>query len=218
MGDNEGTKTATIADVRKVFQEENTGLLVKLESNWPKPAPSEGAKLAQETSEKDEVTMHAAGLGGIVDTLDGVRVPVLNLSLPVGSALLGGVGGIVVGDVIDLVLPPPRGSDGQPTINLSPKSLINVGVQAVGTAAVLWWGPGLVGGTATKFAAGVMVLRVLLRVPAVRNFINAAGGAIATPLKGIVPAVSAGQGAVAQAEQILAGQVIYGDNHFKDAL
>ena len=177
---------------------------------------AEALKLAESKAlAESKVSMKASGVGGVVDTLDGFKVPVLNVSLPIGSALVGGVTGIVVGDVIDLVIP-PKGTDGK-------ANLLNVGVQVGGAATILKWGPGLMGSTASRFAAGLIVLRLILRIPMVLELINKADTALATPLRGLVPGGTTAAQPARAAQRVdvanaFAEQVISGPNAYENVL
>ena len=176
-------------------------------------APCPGAKMGQEgcpalllvqkaadgQAATGQAAMSAGVLAGPIEALDNFSIPVINVKFPVGSALVGGVVGIVTGDVVDLVFP-RRTAAGNAT-------LINVAVNIGAGAALLKWGPGLMGSTASKFAVGTLILKIGMRFLPIESWINQMTGAIASPLSGLGfkagQEVAAGQSVFEQADEVV---------------
>ena len=161
----------------------------------PDTAKSDAAKMAQE--KLDQAKMAAVGVGvlrGPIESLDGFTVPVLNVSLPLGSAAAGGLAGLSLGGIADVVF--PRGA----TLNTA--TALNIAANLGAASILMKWGPGAIGGSASKFGVGLIVLKLAMRFLPIEGLVNQAVAAVSKPLAGFVPKMGQEYSAVAQAQEV----------------
>lgn len=134
----------------------------------------------------------SAGIAGLVE--QGDRFRILNVSLPIVSAGVGVATGMVVGNIIDVVVP-PADMRSNPT-----KAVLNIGAQSLGVWAVMRYGSGFMGPTAARIGAAIIIFRVLARLLPVQQWIDSITGTV-TGFLPTIPGMSqlnAGQGEFAQ--------------------
>ena len=145
------------------------------------PKPAEASKAAGTGEAKPEATAKMGA--GVVETIDGFRVPVLNIALPLASA----IGGLSVGSIavmtIDTVVP---ARDAAGKVNF-----INPVFQLAAAGLELKFLPGKLG----MFAAGSHLMNLALRYTPLSSWIAQLEGALAAPLAGLAPKAAAQQAA-----------------------
>ncbi|MDP2661293.1 MAG: hypothetical protein Q8R28_11260 [Dehalococcoidia bacterium] len=165
----------------------------------PQPKVEAPAAMSQELAPvkaKQSAAMEAMpGIGllrGPIEALDGFKIPLVNATLPIGSAVVGGLTGFVVGEVVDVVISQRTKEGGV--------NWINVGANGLAAGVLVKFGPGVMGHTASNFAAGIIILNLALRLPGVQDNLAKLISAIAKPVAGIVPKMGQGSySAVSQA-------------------
>ncbi len=215
MGDKDGLLTIDQirADLVPAFKLEMKGLLGEWEASRKPAAPVLSLKQGDEPSlfpltldvkidgrpvkaqlldPKTGTYMAQAsmsgGIAGLVEQGDNFRI--LNVSLPIVSAGVGVFTGMVIGNIIDVVVPP---ADLKTDMT---KGLMNIGAQGVAAWALLKYGSGFIGGTAAKIGAAVIIFRVLARVLPIQAWVDSLTGMVTGFLPGgpAMKQIGAGQG------------------------
>lgn len=130
-----------------------------VETARPSPDPKPDPK--PET--KARMGAFGAGVGTMIEGAD-VRLPFLNVTIPVASAVVGAGAGLLVNHAVDLAVSPMT-KDGK-------TNWINPVVKIAAAGAALKYGSGLMGPTAAKFAAGSLVFSVALAHTPVNDWLN----------------------------------------------
>lgn len=115
-----------------------------------------------------QASMSQGALGGVVDTLDDVKL--FKMALPLGSALIGLPAGTILGEVIDGFVPPRNAAGGMNAMNLVAKG--------VGVYGALAFGPNLVGKRASQFAAAALLVQVASQFLPIDQWVSQIVGAV----------------------------------------
>lgn len=143
-----------------------------------------------------KVTMHNMGVASAIESLDGFRIPVVNVAFPFASAVIGTSIGLVEGGVLDKALP-ERDSEGKVNI-LNPLAHVAV---AVGDLVV---GSRFVGKPTAIFAAGTIGFKLAYRYTALPQWLQNLEDALSKPfVKEPAPERNQPRGVQAQADQIV---------------
>ena len=159
-----------------------------------------------------QASMSQGVLGGVVDTLDNVKI--FNMALPLGSAIIGLPLGTIVGEVIDGLAPPKSATGGVNAMNLVAKG--------VGVWGTLQFGPKIIGDRASQFAVAAILVQVASQFLPLDQWVSQIVGAVrgAGKTVGIAKQYSAVEQAetvarqASQSQSAVLGQI----NHYKGAL
>lgn len=167
------------------------------EAPKPETDPKDSTKALVKTTDS---TM---GQFGLVDTIDDFRVPVLNVKLPWASAVLGIGAGTIVGNAIDVAMP-PKDAAGK-------NNLINPVLQVVAAGMEARFLPGNLG----RFAAGAHIVKLALRYTPLAEWLGRIEQMISQPLQGVAGAVGAGQDAQQSALQNTRAYNVQANHNFQ---
>ena len=133
--------------------------------------------------------MHA----GIAEGLDNFKVPLLNVALPIGSAIVGGALGTIEFAVVDAVVAPTKtNADGTTSVNF-----VNPLLQIAVAAMTVKMGSKYIGRDAALISAGVTVLGLALRYTPLNSWITS----LETSISGALPKLGQGMSNAAPAFQ-----------------
>lgn len=157
------------------------GELIRINTEGKVEVVPQAALLAQ-------ASMSQGALGGVVDTLDDVKL--FKMAIPLGSAIIGLPAGTILGEVIDGFVSPRNATGGMNAMNLVAKG--------VGVYGALAFGPNLMGKRASQFAAAALLVQVASQFLPIDQWVSQIVGAVRGAGKSV--GLQQGYSVVGQAE------------------